>query len=97
MGSEWSGADSECFSVFPMNQPESDGKGGRSEQRMEGTPNTNRTSGKNPLLMRGQSETFIYHQGCVDVRPVSAELTEGKRASEGQQTMLKESCLRRLA
>lgn len=64
---------------------------------MEGTPTTIRTSGKNPLLMRRHSETFIYHRGCVDVRPVSTELTEGKRASEGQQTMLKELCLRRLA
>lgn len=64
---------------------------------MEGTPTTNRTLGKNPLLMRRQSKTCIYHRGCVDMRPVSVEMTEGKRASEGQQTMLRELCLRRLA
>lgn len=40
--------------------------------------------------MRGQSETFIYHWGCVEVKPIPAELKDGKRAGEGQETLLKE-------
>ena len=38
--------------------------------------------------MRRQSETFIYHRGCVEAELIPAELRqrEKKRVSEGQET-----------
>lgn len=35
-----------------------------------------------------QSETFIYHQGCAEAKPIPAELEqrEKERVSEGQKT-----------
>lgn len=36
--------------------------------------------------MRRQSETFIYHHGCVEAKTIPAELKERERVSEGQET-----------
>lgn len=95
VGSEQIEGDSECFSVFPLTDSslESDGKEIKREQwrgKDRGwkptppPPPQTWSSKKNPLLIRRQSETFIYHQECVDVKPIPAELTEGKEASEGE-------------
>lgn len=89
MGSEQIEGDSECFSVFPLTDSslESDGKEIKREQSRgkdrgwkPPPPPQSWSSKKNPLLIRRQSETFIYHQECVDVKPIPSELTEGKKS-----------------
>lgn len=96
VGSEQIEGDSECFSVFPLTDSslESDGKEIKREQSRgkdrgwkpppPPPPPQSWSSKKNPLLRRRQRETFIYHQECVDVKPMPLELTEGKKASEVQ-------------
>lgn len=48
------------------------------------TTTTTKLVFKEESIIDKETKWFIYHQECVDGKPIPAELTEGKKASEGQ-------------